>query len=93
MREQAFALAVGGAPFLQHDVLDPPHRFVLGDARVGDAIEVAIEQRLLVLRRQVAVLRQPLVVRLRHQVEDVLFEVGAGAADGVDLSLPDHLGQ
>jgi hypothetical protein len=30
---------------------------------------------------------------MRHEVEDVFLEVGAGAADGVDLALPDHLGQ
>ena len=80
-------------PFLQHDALDAPHRFFLGNAGVGDAVEMAIEQRLLVLRGQVAVVRHALVVVVRHQVEHVFFEIGAGAADAVDLAGADHLGQ
>ena len=45
------------------------------------------------LRRQIAVMRHALVVRVRHQVEDVLLEVGAGAADRVHLARADHLGE
>ena len=52
-----------------------------------------VEQRLLVLGGQVAVVRHALVVVVRHEVEDVLLEIGAGAADGVDLVLADHLGE
>ncbi len=43
--------------------------------------------------RQVAVVRNALVEIVRHEVEDVFFEVGAGAADAVNLVLADHLGE
>ena len=93
VREQALAARVGSLPLLEHDGLDAPHRLVFRDARVGHAVEVTVEQLLLVLRRQVAVARQPLVMRVRDEVEDVFLEVGAGAADGVHLSLANHLGE
>jgi hypothetical protein len=32
-------------------------------------------------------------VVVRDQIEDVLFQIGAGAADGVHLVAADHLGQ
>jgi hypothetical protein len=54
---------------------------------------VALEQRLLVGGRQVAVIRHALVVIVRDEIEDVLLEIRAGAADGVDLVLPDHFRQ
>ena len=81
VREVALAGPVGGDPLLEHRRLDPPHRLFLGDAGVGDAVHVPLEQRLLVGRRQVAVVRHALVVVVRDEVEDVLLEVGAGAAD------------
>ena len=48
---------------------------------------------LLVVRRQLAVMRQALVVGVRDEVEHVLFEIRARAADGVHLAAPDHFGQ
>ena len=93
VREQRRPLAVVLHPPVQHRGLDPPHRLVLGNARVGDAIQVPIEQRLFVGRREVAIVRHPHVVIVRHEVEDVFLEVGAGAADAGHLVLPDHLGE
>ena len=91
VRKQAFADRVRPLPLFEHDVLDAPHRLVLGDAGVGHAVELTLEQLLLVLRRQIAVTRQPLVMGMRDEIEDVFFEVGARAADGVHLALADHL--
>ena len=48
---------------------------------------------LLILGAQLAIVREAHVVIVRHQVEDVLLQVGAGAADGVNLPLADHLGE
>ena len=42
---------------------------------------------------QVAVVRNALVVIVRDEVENVLFQIRAGAADGVNFVLPDHLGK
>jgi len=93
VREIALAGLVGLHPFLEHDVLDAAHGLHLGDAGVGDAVHVAGEQRLLVGGGEVAVAGDALVVVVRDEVEDVLFEIGAGADDAVDLVLADHLGE
>ena len=74
-------------------LLDPAHRLLLGDARVRDAVQVPPEQRLLLGGAQLAVVRDAHVVVVRDEVEDVLLEVRARAGDGVDLVLPDHLGE
>jgi hypothetical protein len=50
-----------------------------------------VEQRLLVGGREVAVVRDALIVIVRDEIEDILFEVRAGAADGVDFPHADHL--
>jgi hypothetical protein len=91
VREQALADLVRAHPLGEHRVLDAPHRLHLGDAGVGDAVHVPVEQRLLVLGRQLPVVRHALVVVVGDQVEHVLLEVRAGAADRVDLALADHL--
>jgi hypothetical protein len=54
---------------------------------------VALEQLLLLLRRELAVVRDADVVVVGDEVEDVLLEVRARAADAVDLVLADHLGE
>ncbi len=54
---------------------------------------MAVEQGLLVGGGEVAVVGNALVVVVGDEVEDVLLEVGAGADDGVDLVLADHLGE
>ena len=73
-------------PFLEDDALDAAHRFFFRNAGVGDAVQMPIEQRLLVGRRQIAIVRHPLVVVVRDEIEDVFFEIGAGAADRVNLA-------
>ena len=93
MGEVLLAAAVGLEPVLEDGTLDPAHGFLLGDARVGHPVEVTLEQRLLVPRSQVAICRDADVVVVRHEVEDVLLQVGPRAADAVHLFLANHLGQ
>src|SRR5258708_7806051 len=73
--------------------LDDAHRRLLGDAGVGDAVEAALEQRLLVGRSEIAIVRDALVGGVRDQVEQVLLEVRAGGGDRVHLVAADHLGE
>ena len=91
VRKVALAVFVGSRPLFEHRLFDPAHGFAFRNAGVGDAIEVAIEKLLLVLRGEIAIVRDALVVIVRNEVEDVFFEVGAGRADQVDLVLADHL--
>ena len=91
--EEALAGLVGADPLLQHLVLDAAHRLHLGDAGVGDAVHVAGEQLGLVGGGQIAVVGNALVEVVRDEVEDVFLQIGAGAADAVNLVLADHLGQ
>jgi hypothetical protein len=90
VREKALAGLVGPHPFLEHRLFNPAHRFHLGNAGIGYAIHVAIEQALLVGRGEIAVIRHALVVVMRDEIENVLLQIGARAADGGDLVLPNH---
>ena len=51
------------------------------------------EQRLLVGGRQIAIVRDALVEIVRNQIENIFFEIRAGAADAMNFVLADHLGQ
>ncbi len=93
MREKALAGFVGGDPFFEDDGFDAAHGFHFWNAGVGDAVHVAVEQVGFVLRGEVAVVRHALVEVVGDEVEDVFFEIRAGAADAVDLVLADHFGQ
>ncbi len=77
-------------PFVEDDLFDAAHGFHFGNAGVGDAVHVAVEQGLLVRRGEVAVVWHALVEVVGDVVEDILFEISAGAADGVHLVLADH---
>ena len=93
MGEKALASLVRDDPFGEHHLLDSPHRFHFGDAGVGDTIHVAREKRRLVARREIAIMRNALVVIVGDEVEDVLFEVRPGAGYRLDLVPPNHLGE
>ena len=93
VREKPLATRVGVHPFLEDHILDPPHRLHFRDARVGHTVHVAVQQRLLVRRSEVAIIRQALVKIMRHEIENILFEVRSCADDSVDFPLPDHLGE
>jgi len=91
--EETLAGFVFVHPVAQHRLLDASHRFAFGDARVGHAVHVALEQRLLILSGQMPVVGHALVGVVRDEVEDVFLEVCAGATDRVHLVPADHLGQ
>ena len=62
VREEPLAFLVRRGPMLEHDPLDAPHRLFFGNAGVGHAIHVPVEKRLLVGRRQIAIVRHALVM-------------------------------
>ena len=47
VREIALALLVGGHPDFEHGLFHAAHRFAFGNAGVGHAVQVAVEQILL----------------------------------------------
>ena len=93
VREIALARGIGGHPFLEDGFLEPPHGLHFGDASVGHAIHVTIEQGLFVSGREIAIVRNAFVVVVGHQIEDVLFEIGAGAGNDGDFVAADHFGE
>ena len=93
VREMPLTLRLRLLPECQHGVFNTSHGFLFGNAGVGYAIEMAIEQRLFVSRSEVAIMRHALVVVVRHQIEHIFLEIRSGAGDGVDFILPNHLGQ
>jgi hypothetical protein len=84
---------IGAHPFFEHLVLDAPHGLHLGNASVGNAVHVPRQQLRFVGRSQVAVVRNALVEVMRDQIEHIFFQIGAGAADAVNLVLAYHLRQ
>src|SRR5438105_1196093 len=84
--------AVSRGPFFKHRLFDPPHRLHLWDACISHAIHVSAEELLLIPWRELSVVRYPLVVVMRNQVENILFEVGTCADNQVNLVATDHLG-
>jgi hypothetical protein len=50
VRKITFTLPVGGYPFGENGLFDPPHGLHLGNARIGHPIHMTLEQRLLVGR-------------------------------------------
>ena len=93
VRKMPFAFGLRREPFVQHDPLDAPHGFFFRNARIGDAIQMPIEEPLFVLRRQLAVVGYALVVRMGHEVEHVFLQIRASAADCMHFAAPDHLGE
>ena len=91
--KRAPAALVGGDPAVADDALEAAHRFLFRNRGVGHPVQVPLEQTLLVVARELAVARQPLVVIVRDEVEEIFLEVGAGAGDRVHFVLADHLGQ
>ena len=73
--------------------LQAAERLFLRNAGIRHAVHMIFEQVPLVLRRQVAVVRHALVMRVGHQVHDILLQVGARAGDNLHLVPADHLGE
>ena len=73
--------------------LEDSKRLFLGNAGVGDAVQPRGFEFLLILRAQVAPIRDAPVMLVGDQVENVFFQVRPRAGDRVDLVPPDHLRQ
>ena len=65
----------------------------LRDAGIGHTIHVVLQQVPLILRSIVTIIGNTFVVRMSHQIHDILFEVCAGAGDNLNLVLTNHLCQ
>ena len=63
------------------------------DAGIGDAVEASISQSQFLSRREVSIIGDRFVFVASDQIENVLFQIGGRAGDGVDFVLTDHLGQ
>ena len=72
-------------------LLKSPKCFFFRDASVCHTIQMMLEQVPLLFWRKVTIVRKSAIVRVRHQIHDVFFEVGAGTRDNVHFVLTDHL--
>jgi hypothetical protein len=93
VREITLTLFVGVGPDFEHGFFHAAHRFAFRNAGVRHAVHVAIEQRLFVFRRQRAIARHAFVIIMRDEIENILFQIRAGAGDEMHLVLPDHFGE
>ena len=73
--------------------LQAAERLFLRNAGIRHAVHMILEQVPLVLRRQVAVMRYALIVRMSHQIHDIFLQIGARAGDNLHLVPADHLGE
>jgi hypothetical protein len=85
--------AIGRDPLFEHRFLDPAHCLHFRDAGIGDTIHVAAEQFLLVLWRQLPVVRDSLVMVVRDKIKNILFEICAGTDDDMHFVAANHFGQ
>jgi hypothetical protein len=93
VREATLAGALRLLPQLEDRILDGLESLLFRDAGVGDAVEAAALEVLFLLWCQAPPVGDAVIMIVGDKVEQVLFEVRAGAADSVDLLLPDHLCQ
>ena len=80
-------------PQVDHHPFQAAESLFFRNAGVRDSVHATIQQVLFFLRREVAVVGHACVVRVRHEVHDVLFQVGAGARNRVNLVLANHFRQ
>ena len=93
VREIALSLGFGLVPEFPDGVIQLQHGGLFRNAGVGHSIEGPAEEILFGLRGQVSIVGDAEILVVRHQVEEILLQVGSGATDGVDLFLPNHLRQ
>src|SRR5207237_10637227 len=83
----------GRNPVVDDQTLDPADGFLFGNAGIGHAIQMAFQKLLFLLRAELAVVWKTLVFGARDQIEEVLLQIRAGAGDGMDFVLTNHLRQ
>ena len=77
--EKSLTLGLHVVPYLYEMMFQSPECLLLGDAGVRDTVHVVLQQLVLLLGSQVAVVGHSLVVGVGHEVHDVLLEVVGGA--------------
>ena len=93
VRKVPFTLFVGIRPDFQHGLFHAAHGFAFGNAGVRHAVHVAVEQRLFVLRRQRAIAGNAFVIVVGDEIENVFFEIRAGAGDQINFVAANHFGE
>ena len=88
VREKTLAVSIRRLPFFHHDAFDASHSLFFGDARVGDAIQVAIKQVYFLFRGKMTVLGDALVVIVRDKIVKILLKIRARAANAVHEARP-----
>src|SRR5690606_41517660 len=76
---------VGLLPLLQHHIFQPSHGFHFWYASVCYPVHVSFQECLLFLGRKVSIIWNTLIIVVRYQIENVLFQVSASTADGMDF--------
>ena len=83
----------GQNPLVDDNSFDPANGLFLWNAGIGHAIEMAAEKLFFLLGTELAIIGQALVFCARDKIEKVFFQIRAGAGDGVNFVLTNHLGQ
>ena len=72
-------------------MLETAECLLFRDAGIRNAVHMVVEKFLLLSRSEIPVVRNPVVVVVRHKVHDILLEVVGGAGYDLNLVLAYHL--
>jgi len=92
VREFRLPLLGGLGPQRGNAMLDLTHD-AFGNAGIRHPIESRVVELLFGFRGEIPILGHHLVFIVIEEIEQILFQIGGRAADGVDFVLTDHLGQ
>jgi hypothetical protein len=92
VRKQTFFLSPSTKPFFL-DVSPNAFDGFLRDASVGDTIQAPLEQLQFIVGGQVTVPANPDIGVVGNQIEDIFFQIGTGAANGMNFFFSDHFRQ
>ena len=93
VREIMLARRVGLCPDIDHRLFQPAHCLMFRNARVRHAVHMPVEQFLLILRRQIAIIRHAFVEIMRDEIEKIFLQIRSRTRNDLHLVLPNHLRQ
>src|SRR5947207_8183292 len=73
MREKTLLARCSSDPFLNYKLFDPPDSLLFRDARIRHPVQMPRKQFLLLLRRQLPIIRDALILAARDEIEKVLL--------------------
>ena len=91
--KKPFSFCLHVFPDFHEVVFETAECLFFRDTCIGHPVHVVVQKFFLLLRGEITVVRNPVVVVVSHQVHDILFKVVCRARNDVNLVLTDHFRQ